>query len=474
MSDVLCEQCGDKYKRIGAHWSKSPECSHPPLSESQHELIRGILISQGSIETNSRYPAFRVSSGNKALLDWIADELGVFASSVSLQKTAEEVREAFEARGMSYNNPKPEYRLTMLSHPDLESYSVNWYTMNDEGTREKHLPVNLPWSPMTLRVWYAFAGYLETSNQASDAVFSVTQQKDDLDVLLRLCDRYTPRVYTDESGELGPSVYLHLRNAEALFDDIGEAPVSSVAEKWPDEETTLRSDTDAGDLCPTCGRPFSNLNSHWRGENGCSYPTPSQKQKDILYSLVLSGSYVNKTGETKLPHLLLDSTNRDFLDYLNRKLGIFTSHISKRASAETSRKRLKTQFNTEPEETRAVYRFQTRGHPYLDTLYRWANRRGNPSESIEPPIVRRSPDVLKTMYLHRGSKVGYTESPEPLAVIRLKRITASEDTLLDLFEPFDARIRNMSSEFRVLEIGDTDAFFEYIGEPPAFAAERWM
>jgi hypothetical protein len=376
---------------------------------------------------------------------------------------------------MSYNNPKPEYRLTMLSHPDLESYSVNWYTVNEDGQREKHLPAKIPWSPTTLRLWYAFAGYTDTSNQASNAVLTVTKQKDDIDVLLRLCERYTPRVYVDESSDIGgPSVFLHLRNAEEFFEDIGEAPVQSVAEQWPDDEDTLRADTDVGDVCPNCGRPFSSLNSHWRGENGCSYPTPSQTQKDILYALVLSGSYINKTGESKLPHLLLDSTNRDFLDYLDSKLGIFTSHISERASAETSRKRLKTQFNTDPDETQAVYRLQTRGHPYLDTLYRWANRRGNPSKRIEPPIVRRSPDVLKTMYLHRGSKVGYTDAPEPVAVLRVKRITASDETLLDLFEPFDARIRRMSSEFRVLEIGDTEEFFEYVGEPPAFAADKWI
>jgi hypothetical protein len=78
------------------------------------------------------------------------------------------------------------------------------------------------------------------------------------------------------------------------------------------------------------------------------------------------------------------------------------------------------------------------------------------------------------MYLHRGSKVGYTDAPEPVAVLRVKRITASDETLLDLFEPFDARIRRMSSEFRVLEIGDTEEFFEYVGEPPAFAADKWI
>jgi hypothetical protein len=432
-----------------------------------------MLISRGSIDPSGSYPSLRLSASQKEFLEWIAEQLGVFVTSVTLHKTAEEIREMFEARGMTCENPQPEYRLTMMSHPDLEPYSVRWYRVTDEGTREKQLPTSIPYSPTTLRTWYAFSGHIERSKSPSDVVFPVTQHRGDIDVLIKLCQRYNPRVYTDDSGEK-THLSLHLRNAAAFFDDIGSAPVKSLESKWPTDDDRLRADDDVGQVCPDCGLLFSNLNSHWAGETDCEYPAPTQRQEDILLALVLGGAYINKTGPEKLPHLMLDSTNREFLDWLDDELGILTSHITERASAEDARTRLSAEFDTSPKETRDVYRFQTRGLPYFESIEDWASRRGDADRRLSPPGVTRSLILLKTMYLHRGSTVDYTQSDETQVVIRMGRVAASDETMLELFEPFDGRLRQYTSEFRVLVIGDTEQFFEYVGEPPAFAVDQWV
>lgn len=50
-----CNQCGETFERLGAHWDASSSCQHPTATVVLHELIEqlseeGMIPSQSSID----------------------------------------------------------------------------------------------------------------------------------------------------------------------------------------------------------------------------------------------------------------------------------------------------------------------------------------------------------------------------------------------------------------------------------------
>jgi hypothetical protein len=388
--------------------------------------------------------------------------------------TAEEVRASLESREWNVTGEtSPLYEWGLRSHPALRPYATEWYETGDDGRRVRTVPAHVERSPETLLAWFLFAGHIARSGEAPHVVFPFTSMNAKLRTILTLLEPFNPRVYSDSKApEVEKRQDIHIRESRAFFEYIGDAPNDVFTCRWPTADDAVMADDREGATCPSCGRRYAYLSAHWDGDPDCGFPTLSAQQRAILTGLLLSGATLNQTGETKRPHLLLDSTNRPFLEWTQDGLGVLCAHVTHRTTSEQTTERLREWLGVESENTSDVYRLQTRSHPFFEDALTWADRFGQPSRDIHPPLnLERSPLLFATVYLHRGTFTEYTGQQRP--VVRVQRMPLADDALLDLFAPFSPRFAHLTSDHRVLVIGAESAFFNYIGGPPAGLESLW-
>lgn len=471
--EVVCPQCDDTYVNIARHWYGSPDCDYPDYSEHQHALIQGVLLACGSVEKGEGNASLRVTSQYKSVLEFLDSQFGVLSNGVSQKLSAKEARESLEDRGWSVSDDVSAiYEWRLRTHPELNQYHEDWYEITD-GERTRKVPIYVERNPTTLLIWYLFSGRIQRNHEAPHVIFPFTSMNAELETILKLLHPFNPRVYTDTYSEGPTRKDIHLRNSVAFFEFIGEPPQPRFESKWPQDEDEMMEDEFQGDECPTCGRYYTYLSSHWDGGDECGFPPLSDTQEDVLTALLLSGATLNKTGEKKRPHVILDSTNRVFLDWVQDKLGILCAHITQRGTAEDTSDRLEDWLGVEINEGQSVYRLQTRSHPFFEEAKQnWADRLGKPDKKLTPPdSFERSPDVLRILYLHRGSRPKQGKQTYP--AILISRMTVTDDALLELFEPFNPRIVNLTKNHPAMLIEDADAFYEYIGASPLGLDNLW-
>jgi len=75
-----CPQCGERFNRIGSHWSQSPTCSYPELTDRQITIVE-VLARKGTIrhKHDEKSPSVRTSSTDKEVISWLNQELGFMA-----------------------------------------------------------------------------------------------------------------------------------------------------------------------------------------------------------------------------------------------------------------------------------------------------------------------------------------------------------------------------------------------------------
>jgi len=115
-----CPYCGQWYSQINSHWNQS-ECQYPSISPYKIELIKGMVLGDGSMHTN--VGNFRAYNTNKMFLEWLDKELGWLTSGVSMMQTA--VKSARTTRESFGGETQPEdsldiYCLRSRTHPQLQ------------------------------------------------------------------------------------------------------------------------------------------------------------------------------------------------------------------------------------------------------------------------------------------------------------------------------------------------------------------
>jgi hypothetical protein len=134
-----CGQCDSEYRSLSQHWTKARDCDHRPLSDHQHETVRGLLLGDGSLGGRES-PNLRVESVRRTHIEWLHAELGWLSRGVS----------RYSKDGATV------YRLQTMSHPDLGQY-LAW----------RSAPPQSGWrlTRQAARVWYACDGSLSAAGR---------------------------------------------------------------------------------------------------------------------------------------------------------------------------------------------------------------------------------------------------------------------------------------------------------------------
>jgi len=230
MTDI-CNQCGNKYQCVGTHWSKSSSCSHLNLTDHQKEIITGILMGDGSIDTTNKNPRLEVEMISPNYLEYIADEFGILGGEVSLTKTAAESAKQVKNREFGPNakaeNYSDVYRWQSMSHPDLQKFA-NWYSSG-----KKVWPADIQLTPTVLKHWYCGDG--NWNNSGSNNIIRVgmaneVDNRDKVDQMFRNVGLPAPSNYAISENHCDAT--FTVEQSEELWKYMGE-PLPDFEYKWP-------------------------------------------------------------------------------------------------------------------------------------------------------------------------------------------------------------------------------------------------
>lgn len=206
-----CPGCNDEFKSLGCHWRYNPD-HRPGISEHQHELLTGHMMSDASYRAEKGNPAVRWLMSNEEYVAWLDDELGWLSIGYSLDRTAEQ---SAEYQGGDVSNYKDLYVGRTVRHPELERYS--WYSSGDKRYPDVEL------TPTVLKTWYCGDGGLgwpSVEGAAANAKIGCYNEKDRPEFLLSLFEGtpFEPSVYDDGR------IVFSIEQTDELLSWMGEAP----------------------------------------------------------------------------------------------------------------------------------------------------------------------------------------------------------------------------------------------------------
>lgn len=150
--EFVCPDCGrsdfDSEKALSIHWGHpQTDCEYPVPDAHEREVFTGIWLVGGERDGRGT-PPMRKTSVNRAALEWLNDQLGMWSGSVK-EGQSSETQQANVKAGFDYDGAesKTQYRLTTRACPWL-----------DELAEQDVADIDL--TPLIARVLYSFRGHL--------------------------------------------------------------------------------------------------------------------------------------------------------------------------------------------------------------------------------------------------------------------------------------------------------------------------
>jgi hypothetical protein len=235
---VKCHQCSGEYKSIGLHWAKS-DCDYPELSNFQGDVLTGLLLGDGSINSNNGdgcNPRMECSMVTKEYLDYLnSDVFPILGTGVTLTRTAEESFEQIKSRDFrtytDSSNYSDVYRFRTRKLPELKKF-LSWY---DSG--EKVFPENIELSPTVLKHWYCGDGHYRGAGGSKYITINVSNEVNNKQKIESMFSNIGLPVHSwniseRSDGSVVASIYFSTYTTDDFFDYIGDS-LPGFGYKWP-------------------------------------------------------------------------------------------------------------------------------------------------------------------------------------------------------------------------------------------------
>jgi hypothetical protein len=145
----VCESEKD-YQRIGQHWSNSTSCDFPYPSESERAVFTGLWLAGATVSETGNNPLLVKTTKYKQALEWIAEEIGIWHSTIKQDSDRETLTE-FTGDETAQKHEK--WRWTSVSCPWLQ------HLVDASLTSEF-----VDFSPRAAQVFTSFRGTLNDGN----------------------------------------------------------------------------------------------------------------------------------------------------------------------------------------------------------------------------------------------------------------------------------------------------------------------
>lgn len=243
---VVCpsDGCGSEWEQVAIHWHSNPT-HRPSLTMRQHEIIRGLVMGDGSVFRKSANPNIEVSMTDPYYLRYLQDQFGILGTGCSLSETGDEL--AMRQYEIGYDNELRSgaysdiYSWRTRTHPEFQRYA-NWYSSG-----EKVWPDDIVMAPRTFKHWYCCDGTLNKKSESYAIRISMNNEAGNKEKV---------RGYFDDSILPEPDSWFeydvgdydvncearwYYEKSKEIFHKIG-APLPGFINKWPDEISYSWSD----------------------------------------------------------------------------------------------------------------------------------------------------------------------------------------------------------------------------------------
>jgi hypothetical protein len=155
------------------------------------------------------------------------------------------------------------------------------------------------------------------------------------------------------------------------------------------------------EVCPNCGKERKNLSRHWYLSSSCEYPNLTEKKKEIISGLLMGDGTLAFWNKDRNCRLQVKMTNKEFLDYLDDELGIFSNGVSLLFTGREQAEKSEEAFgvNAREENYNDVFVLQTKSVPEMNEFDSWYSKEGK----VWPKNIDLTPLVLKYWYISDGS-----------------------------------------------------------------------
>lgn len=212
---VECPNCENEYERLGHHWSMSSDCGEPELTDRQHEVLTGLLLGDANVsESDNRKPHFQIMMKSGEFVEWISDELGVFATKIS------------EVEGTGYGEGNIYYQMR-TRRADVFSQYNDWY-----GDNGKIFPDDIELTPLILKVWYCCDGDMSVDDRWNTKHYARISSKNEADNKRKVNSYFTDLDFQPNWND-GCRFTFGREGSHEFWQYIGE-PLPGFEYKWPD------------------------------------------------------------------------------------------------------------------------------------------------------------------------------------------------------------------------------------------------
>lgn len=221
-----CPNCDENMINMGQHW-KSDNCYYPELNQRQKDIIRGLIMSDATIQKRVNNNLLLHMTEEK-FLNWVVNELSEIChdkypilyqnSEEARENTADSLGTDNMAKGTEY---KTKYKILSRSHPFLNEFD-NWYVP------EKQYPINdLEVTPIMIKMWYVGDGTLTKHSSGKRATIACTNEVDRIEKVAELIREKGFTVYTKSKG----SIQVSSKDTPSFLNWLGSPP-TGFEYKW--------------------------------------------------------------------------------------------------------------------------------------------------------------------------------------------------------------------------------------------------
>lgn len=151
--------------------------------------------------------------------------------------------------------------------------------------------------------------------------------------------------------------------------------------------------------CPGCGNEYERLSQHWFGSPS-HRPSLSHLQRCVIDGVLMGDGCISSSS--KNPRLVVNMTNREYLEYLDSIFGILSTGVKKSKSAKQSAadaRRGGFAPDADGESYSDQYTLRTRTVPELHGWRMWYDS----GEKVIPESMTLTPETLTHWYVCDGS-----------------------------------------------------------------------
>jgi hypothetical protein len=218
--------------------------------------------------------------------------------------------------------------------------------------------------------------------------------------------------------------------------------------------------------CPGCGKLYSSMGRHWARYSEHA-PELTNEERDMLIGIVMSDGNVH-SPENQNSRIILKTTNKQYLEYVDNKLGVLSMGVSKRISAkEKARKDRDSGWNEGAleENYSDMYGIGTRRCSMFNGFREWysSGKKRWPMDDL-----KLTPVMFKHLFVGDGNKDG----SDRISIGTLNELDR-KDEIKAFFREAGFEVQAFHSGYFSFSQKTSYEIYEWMGEPLPGFKYKW-